>query len=91
MANEVWEVHSRVEYSVVLLKLHLREERPGVFRRVPAVKAEQRDLVVQSRHFVEKALTDLQANRLGEALEAARCSRDRLRALLKSVGARPRS
>ena len=79
LSTEIWQAFSKIEYSVLLLKLHLKDENPGQLVKPPKLSEGLRDELVRAADLVSRALLDIRQESYGNALLHARQARDILR------------
>ena len=79
LSTEIWRAFSKIEYSVLLLKLRLKNENPGQLVKPPKLSEGLRDELVRAADLVSRALLDIRQESYGEALLHARQARDILR------------
>jgi hypothetical protein len=77
----VWEVYSRVEMLIAVLKFRLDYETPGVFTRLPDAKDPLR-LLENARELLSKSEGEISGLRLVDAVETLRSARNDLRSYL---------
>lgn len=84
-SHAVWETYSKVEYSILMLKLHLGIENPG--RLTGKIKIEERelDMLVKASDELTAALKSAEDEDYPKALESARRARNILRATLLTI------
>ena len=82
---EVWEIYSNVEYSILMLKLHLGQENFGKF--VLKNKIKENDLValVKVFNYLKDALNDLDNENYIKAIESARRAKRVLHTTLLTI------
>lgn len=68
----IWEIYSKVEYSIFLLKLHLCEENPGRF--IEIIKTEKNDIkmLVEVSDALSMALKNMKLKNYSESIGNAR-------------------
>ena|GEM_PF-3400645 len=82
LSNDIWRAFAKIEYAVLLLKLHLRVENPGQLLKGPEITDDLGDELVKSAELVSRAILDIDRQRLQGALLYARQGRDILREIL---------
>lgn len=82
LSKDIWRAFAKIEYAVLLLKLHLRVENPGQLLKGPEITEDLGDELVKSAHLVSRAVLDIEQERVQEALLYARQGRDILREIL---------
>ncbi len=78
----IWEIFSKMEYSIMLLKLHLGTENPGRLIKQVKIHKNDREMLVEVSNEMINALNNLQAEKYLKALESARIARNILHATL---------
>lgn len=85
IADTVWKTYSKVEHSIILLKLDLEnelgQEQENLERDGPDLGA----LLVKTSDSLTDALDNLDSSDLHEALKDARMARDALKLVLSSL------
>ena len=79
LSTEIWRAFSKIEYSVLLFKLHLKDENPGQLAKSPKLSESLRDELVRAADLVSRTLSDTRQESYAEALLHARQARDILR------------
>jgi len=84
LTKGIWEIYSKVEYAIVLLKLHLRQERPGKLLNKKK-DVEIKFSLAKASDNLTHALDKISSGEYSVALESARSARDVLRDVLTSI------
>lgn len=82
ISNDIWRAFAKIEYAVLLLKLHLRVENPGQLLKGPVITEDLDEELVKSADLVTRAVLDIEQERVQEALLYARQGRDILKEIL---------
>lgn len=84
-SHAVWETYSKVEYSVLMLKLYLSIENPGRLTGKTEPMANELDTLVQASDNLTAALRSAEEKDYLKALESARRARNILRTALLDI------
>lgn len=84
-SHAIWETYSKVEYSILMLKLHLGIENPGRLTGKIKVGERELDMLVQASDELTAALKRAEDKDYQGALESARRGRNILRATLLTI------
>jgi hypothetical protein len=89
--DAVWEVYSKVEKAVAVLKFKLDYETPGVSIKLPKA-AHPEKLVEEAEALMARAVSELESGEFERAVETLRAARNNLRSVLTpSRGLKKRS
>ncbi len=84
-SHSIWETYSKVEYSVLMLKLYLGIENPGrIAERININKTDIK-MLIKASDDITLSLQHIKANDYSKALDSARRARDILRVALLDI------
>tara|TARA_B100001971_G_C18012062_1_gene442906 strand:- start:78 stop:485 length:408 start_codon:yes stop_codon:yes gene_type:complete len=81
-SHAIWEIFNKIEYSILMLKLHLGTENPGRLIEQVKTKENDRERLIEVSNEITDALNNLQVEKYLKALESARRARNILHATL---------
>lgn len=84
-SHAVWETYSKVEYSILMLKLYLGIENPGRLTGKTESMANELDTLVQASDNLTAALRSAEEKDYLKTLESARRARNILRTALLDI------
>jgi len=84
-SHAIWDIYSKVEYSIIMLKLHLGVESPGRVTGKVEAPEDDVDRLVQASDELSTALQSCGRKEYYKALESARRARDILRLTLLEI------
>ncbi|MCP8306872.1 MAG: hypothetical protein H3Z49_07215 [archaeon] len=85
MADTVWEAYSKVEHSIILLKLDLEDELSQGQKTLEKDSPDVGALLVKTSDSLTDALDNLDSSDLHEALKDSRMARDALKLVLSHL------
>ena len=84
-SHTTWEIFSKIEYSILMLKLYLGNENPGRLTKKVRIKENDQKMLVEISNEIADALMSLKDEKYFNALESARRARNSLHALLIAI------
>ncbi len=68
----IWEIYCKVEYSILLLKLHLDEENPGRFIEVTKLEKNYIKILTEVSDDLSRSIKNMKLKNYFKAIEHAR-------------------
>jgi len=84
-SHATWEIFSKIEYSILMLKLYLGNENPGRLTKKVRIKENDQKMLVEISNEIADALMSLKDEKYFNALESARRARNILHTLLIAI------
>lgn len=84
-SHAIWETYSKLEYSILMLKLYLGIESPGKLAGKIKIEEKELDMLVKASDELTAALKSSEIEDYPKALESARRARNILRATLLTI------
>jgi|TARA_B100002003_G_scaffold25857_1_gene21408 hypothetical protein len=81
-SHAIWESFSKIEYSIIMLKLHLGKEYPGRLFKKVKIKENDHEMLIDVSNEITYALNNLRKEKYLKALESGRRARNILHATL---------
>ncbi len=83
--HTTWEIFSKIEYSILMLKLYLGNENPGRLIKKDMINKNGQEMLVDVSNEITDALMSFRDEKYFNALESARRARNSLHALLIAI------
>ncbi len=84
-SHAIWEIFSKIEYSILMLKLYLGNENPGRLTKKVKINENDREMFVDVSNEITDTLSNLRDENYFKALESARRARNILHATLLAI------
>tara|TARA_B100001971_G_scaffold33186_1_gene27702 strand:- start:181 stop:567 length:387 start_codon:yes stop_codon:yes gene_type:complete len=84
-SHTTWEIFSKIEYSILMLKLYLGNENPGRLIKKDMINKNGQEMLVDVSNEIADALMSFRDEKYFNALESARRARNSLHALLIAI------
>jgi hypothetical protein len=84
-SHAIWEIYSKLEYSILMLKLYLEIENPGKLAGKIKIEEKELDMLAKASDELTAALKSSELEDYPKALESARRARNILRATLLTI------
>lgn len=81
-SERVWNIYSKVEHIVLIIKLEVGRERPGILINKKEFEGDPKEKLTSALHLIDEAIGALKDRQLDEALEKTRNARDKLKGVL---------
>ena len=84
-SHAIWEIFSKIEYSILMLKLYLGNENPGRITKKVKINKNDHEMFVEVSNEITDALNNLREENYFKALESARRARNILHTTLLAI------
>ena len=84
-SHAIWEIFSKIEYSILMLKLYLGTENPGRLTKKVKINENDHKMFTEVSNELTDALTNLENEEYYKALESSRRARNILHATLLNI------
>tara|TARA_B100000315_G_scaffold105941_1_gene97134 strand:- start:409 stop:795 length:387 start_codon:yes stop_codon:yes gene_type:complete len=84
-SHAIWEIFSKIEYSILMLKLYLGTENPRRLTKKVKINENDHKMFTEASNELTDALTNLENEEYYKALESSRRARNILHATLLNI------